>query len=429
MSESLLQNYLTSQHIKVTETTNVKNLQNAVSEVKKQLEKKVVKIIPYALVGLDPKINDNDPVVKEVEAIIIKKWSTFKNNVTATKDKSTTYIRAVILEALNQLAKSNDINAALIWHTTRDIVSHYNLGNENEQIGAFLQNISNKVEQVARKNWGIINQLSSHTFSGGLKIVTPSVASVDINGLTNQLNAAFIHSGWGYGGENPYSQGQNSWQWPKFVAERAAKGISEEINKALIQQSKFLATSTDSIKKGLDEYFNELTPLFEQLSNSFTVSVVANNKRSELLWWKQALYSVRLNQSYRNYQAIESALLMATDLSEMVDPIYPISVDFLLKETLRDIYGDEINTKYKLKDLLGFVLKMKSDIKRIVQSYSDDESGRKPFLNGLANLIKLSNDKEFFADTGINLDSEISISDTAVWFFHGLQASKLSIMK
>ena len=102
MSESILQAYLNAQHIKTPDQSNIDNLKKAVTEIKKLLAKKKLLIIPYSLVALDPMIEDNEPVVGEVEKIIIKNWTAFKNSVSATKDKSTTYIRAVILEAIGQ---------------------------------------------------------------------------------------------------------------------------------------------------------------------------------------------------------------------------------------------------------------------------------------------------------------------------------------
>ena len=99
MTETILQSYLNEQHIKTDVQENIDSLKKAVNEVKKHLTRRKVNsdIIPFTLVALDPKVNDTDPVVQLVEDIIIKKWSAFKNSVTATKDKSTTYVRAVIL--------------------------------------------------------------------------------------------------------------------------------------------------------------------------------------------------------------------------------------------------------------------------------------------------------------------------------------------
>ncbi|PRY35078.1 hypothetical protein CLV58_115161 [Spirosoma oryzae] len=103
MTESILQAYLNEQHIRTDVSENVESLKKAVGEITTYLKKKKerAELIPFTLVALDPMVRDIDPVVKQVETIIIKNWPAFKNSVTATKDKSTTYIRAVILESLS----------------------------------------------------------------------------------------------------------------------------------------------------------------------------------------------------------------------------------------------------------------------------------------------------------------------------------------
>lgn len=112
MTESILQAYLNEQHVNTNDESSVVSLKKAVIDVKKHLTKKKREIIPFTLVALDPKVKDTDPVVQQVENIIIKKWPVFKNSVTATRDKSTTYIRAVILESLSQLAKDDAASSA-----------------------------------------------------------------------------------------------------------------------------------------------------------------------------------------------------------------------------------------------------------------------------------------------------------------------------
>ena len=141
MTESILQTYLNEQHIKTDVQENIDSLNKAVKEVQNRLTRKKVKpdIIPYILVALDPKVKDSDPVVQQVETIIINKWPAFKNSVTATKDKSTTYIRAVILESLSQLSKDNAATTALVWLTARDVIGHYQLDAEEAVISGLLQ--------------------------------------------------------------------------------------------------------------------------------------------------------------------------------------------------------------------------------------------------------------------------------------------------
>ena len=73
MAESILQTYLNNQFIKTAEQENITKLKAAATEVKKRLSKKKAKVIPYTLVALDPFISEDEPIVADVEKIIITK--------------------------------------------------------------------------------------------------------------------------------------------------------------------------------------------------------------------------------------------------------------------------------------------------------------------------------------------------------------------
>ena len=275
MTESILQTYLNEQHIKTDVTENIENLKKAVKELEKNLTRKKVKsdIIPYTLVALDPKVKGNDPVVQQVEKIIIKKWPTFKNGVTATNDTSTTYVRAVILEALSQLSRKDSATATLVWLTVRDVIEHYQLGAEESSIRGLFQELADRAEESGQARWGVGHKLQVREFNE-VEISIPAVKATEIDekSLKEQLLDAMVHSAWSQqagGGKNPHHHGQNSWEWPKFMAEHSATGIIQVVNSALSQQAQSL--------------FVQLKPFFEELDNSIVNNITANNKRSELL--------------------------------------------------------------------------------------------------------------------------------------------------
>ena len=126
MTDSILQSFLDNRFIKTDNPEDLVKLKKASAEVEKLLRKRKPKIISYTLVALDPTISDDDPEVLEVEALIIKKWPTFRNRVAKTKDTPISYVQAVILDALNKLSKDENFTA-IIWHTGCDIISHYKL--------------------------------------------------------------------------------------------------------------------------------------------------------------------------------------------------------------------------------------------------------------------------------------------------------------
>lgn len=435
MIESILQTYLNEQHIKTDAQENIDSLRKAVKEVEKYLTRKKIKseFIPFLLVALDPMVNGSDPVVQQVEAIIIKNWPTFKNSVAATNDTSTTYVRAVILESLYQLSKNNAATAALLWLTARDVIGYYQLDGEARAVSGLFQELADQVEINGREAWGVNQTLQSNNLKEvEIPISTLKAAQIDTEALRLQLLDAMVHAGWSQhagGGKNPHTQGQNGWQWPMYMAENSATGIAQVVNSALSQQAKLLSSVTSSIQTNLGEYLSQLHPLFEALSNSIVNSITANNKRGELLWWKQSLYSRSLNASYRSLDQLSAAVSMAHDLAEQVEPIYPESLDYLLRETLKDVHGDQTAEEKPLIDWLESSLSLHDDIQSLLKAYAELGEQRKPLLNAWANVLHSGESTIFFTETGIDKKAKLTASDLAVWLFHGLQAQKLAADK
>lgn len=428
MTDSIFQSFLDHRFIKTDESENIANLNKAVVELQKRLRKKKEKIIPYTLVALDPTISDDDPIVQEVEALIIKKWSTFRNSVAKTKDTPIAYVQAVILEALNELSKDKNL-AAIIWHTGCNIVSHYKLAGQEEVLTHFLLKIGSKVEEVARNNWSILENAKIDTLDS-IDLTLPKVSpgKVAEDALKTHLMAASAQQS--VGGENPQWASHNAVQWPSFFSTRAAKGLSKEINAALSTQNKSLTSISNSIQEALSSYLADLKPYLEQVSSSILQSSQSLNKRSDLLWWKQALYSHRLDSGYRTLGPLALAVTMAVDLADNVSPIYPKSVDFFLKETLRDVLGDEAENEVAVTELLDRLQQLSDAEKQLLEDLCNENESRKALGACMADMMKEKiNADEFFKRTGLVKRAKISLVELTVWLFHDLQANTLANAK
>ena len=108
MNNSILQEYLTLQFIPADDETVVDKLKKSIEQLEKKLLKEKNKIIQFTLVALDPNTSTDEPVLLEVQDLIIKNWPVYVNK--AGGDNLVTYNRAVILSALDNLA--NDIQLA-----------------------------------------------------------------------------------------------------------------------------------------------------------------------------------------------------------------------------------------------------------------------------------------------------------------------------
>ncbi len=253
--------------------------------------------------------------------------------------------------------------------------------------------------------------------------------------MEEHLKAAAVHSGWASqagGGENPHSHAQGNFQWPTFFAERAAKGLAEEINAALATQNKSITSISNSTQESIGSYLANLKPYLNQVLSSILQSSQSLDKRSDLLWWKQALYSSRLNSSYRNrtLTPLALAVAMAVDLADNVSPIYPKSVDFFLKETLRDVMGDETDTEVAVAELLKQLQQLSGAEKQLLEELCNENKNRKSLGACMADMVKEQmNANEFFERTGLEKEVTISLGELAVWLFHDLQANTLANAK
>lgn len=428
MTDSILQSFLDKRFIKTDESENIANLNKAVVELQKRLSKNKEKIITYTLVALDPTISDDDPIVQEVEALIIKKWQTFRNSVAKTKDTPIAYIQAVILETLNKLSKDENL-AAIIWHTGCNIISHYKLAGQEEVLTHFLLEIGKKVEEAGRRNWSILENAKFDTIDP-IEISLPNVSSGKVaeEALQTHLMAAAAQQG--AGGENPQWPSHNAAPWPTFFSTRAAQGLSEEINAALSTQNKSLTSISNAIQEALGSYFAKLKPYLEQVSSSLLQSSQSLNKRSNLIWWKQALYSHRLDSGYRTLGPLALAVTMAVDLADNVSPIHPKSVDFFLKETLRDVLGDETDKEVAVTGLLEQLQQLSDAEKQLLENLCNENESRKSLGACMADMMKEKmNADEFFKRTGLEKRAKISFAELTVWLFHDLQANTLANAK
>ncbi len=431
MSNSILQVFLDNQFIKTDETSHIENLKKASGAVQRMLEQKKnrVKIIPYTLVALDPTISDDNSIAIEVEEIIIKQWPAFRNSVVKTKDKPIAYIQAVILDALNKLSK--DINlAAIVWHTGCNVMSHYKLAGQEEVLTNFLLEIGRKIEAAACDSWSIVENTQIDNITP-IELTVPKIGQgrVSEDELKEHLLAAAVHSGWAPqagGGENPHHHGTANHHWPQFLAERAAEGLSKEINAAFLLQNKSLTSISSSIQESIGAYFSNLKPHLEQVSSSILKSSQSLNKRSDLLWWKQALYSKKLDVGYRKLNPLVLAMVMAVDLADSISPIYPKSVDYFLEETLRDVLGDEIEKNIVLTDFLEKLKQFSGTEKLLLEKLQDESENRKPLGTCISGVLKgeMTTD-EVFKYTGMEKNVKISLGELTVWLFHDLQANTL----
>lgn len=420
MDKSILQEYLNLQFIPLDDDSALDKLKKASAEIAKKLQKDKSRIISYTLVALDPQISVDDSSLAEVKEIVIKHWPVF---ATKASDLLITYLRAVILEALQNI--SNNIQlAGIIWLTGSSALPYYILDREANTLKEWLENIGNIYEQEAESQWKASSEIqftNPAQVSLNTTITSPQVSA---DTLAADLKAASAHKN--YGGENP--GGTQNWDtWPVFFSTRAGEGLSKEINRALTLQGNSLKKGLDGYNTQLNEYFSGLGKYFENISKQMILGTQSIQRRSQLLWVKEALYSVGQKTSYRNISKSDLPFVLAKDMQSLITFIYPVSVDFFTKEILRNII-DDADTKVSFSNLLG-ADKLKN-IQNIFGTQSTIDTSRKPLINYIQRLVSNQTTiEQMECETGIKANSEISLADFTVYLLHDLQSIRLTTIK
>lgn len=412
----MLQEFLDANLLPITDETYFDKLKKSADELSKKLLKNKPKVLLYTLISIDPEVNADNPHVVEVKDLITKNWSTFSTN---SKDTPVTFIRAVMLEALEIVSKETGFGG-LIWLAARNLQRHLNLnGKEKELIVNFLWDLGKGNENKAIEIWSLPSESKVKKVIIELKQVLG--VTVDPTELENHFKAASIHSGLGEGGENPQYPSNNATIWPIFFSQRASKGITEVINKAFANEGKKINENQTQIQETANKILNET---HSQLLESNKLLEM----RTQLLWWKESCYSDSLNQSYRGQQNGILQVVLAKDYSTFVPMLYPTSADYFLRETHRNLVKED-NKKLKMVDILSHVEKSATLLKSVFPEPSI-EAGRTSLLNFIIGLIWNKYTQGNFKTTvGFDPAAEITLSDFTTWLFHDMQSSKISISK
>lgn len=410
----MIQDYVNANLLSITVDEDFNKLKKASEEIAKKLLKNKTKIVSYTLSAIDPDVKADNVDVIEVKEAIIKNWSTFTAN---TKDTPLTYIRAVMLEALDSIA--DDINiAVLIWFASRNIIKHYNIsGEEKRIISDFLSKYGNRINQEANDIWALLNpgnvaitnidlkEISAYGING----TTLQKHLEDASGPTNEQGIANFES------PNKYWPNSNN-NWSYQFAPRAAKGIKSAIDPSLKAIVDVVNGNQKLIQTGVNNAIEKLQK--EQLERSKSLQL-----RSELLWWKEACYSPSIDNGYKELKDGPVEIIMAYDYSTFIPVIYPKSVDYFLKEMYQGI-----NDKNQEKVEVDFFLKQfEANSEQLQEIFPEvnTQAGKITLLSFIIGLVWGKYKTENFEDLfGFPVNIKLSPVDFTVWLFHDFQLSK-----
>lgn len=431
MANSILQDYLTLQFIPMDDQAGVDKLIKSANVIEKKLRKDKNLIAPYTLVALDPNTPPDDQILCDVQEIITQNWSVYVNK--AGGNNLVTYNRAVILEVLSKLSVDIEL-AGIIWLTGSSALKYFTLDREQTVLRDWLLKIGNVFEEKARELWAV-NDLKLQTSFPAIKPTVPELKSYAFNkenlkkGLSSAAGPNYIDDNGGTAAGEPSNRywANNNANWAGDFGRIATEAISTGIGAVITANNREVTSFLKQTQEILTAYVTQLEPYFERLSGSFLNKSNSLDMRSQLLWVKESQYSAILNESYRDLDTIVLPFAIAKDISDIIQPIYPASVDFFAKEIARESKPEIMDAENIAVHLSA--IKSNTIIGSLV-GIVPNRPGRKSLLAFLSGMINnTANMDALTAQTGIPQDAKVSKAELITWLIHDMQSIKLANIK
>lgn len=425
--DSILQQFLSAQIINLDEDENYAKLSKAAADLTKALQKDKHKIQKAALVAFDANANPDDPLINEVKGLIIKQWNTFINKC---QNQPISYIRAVMLEALQSVAKESD-HAAIIWLTVNNYLPFYSAEiRERKLLEDFINACAFAYEKGGIQKWSN----GSHTAETSIKLNQKDSREIKTKRIKQGWLVERLASSVGQQiGEEFNSQhiGTENYsgraitvnqEWAKAFGKIAGESLESAINSiANFIDEELVQTATSSqVQAFFDEFNKQASAILTKIKDS-SQSV---DLRSQLLWLKESLYSTTLRAGYRKLDVSVSALVLAFETAALVPEYTPTSVEYFMMETLRTAQqrADEENP---IENILSEVAKHKSSLHQLITKASNDPAGRRTLLSFMTELIGGSTQiSDFETLVGVPASATATWAEVSVWVFRELQAQK-----
>ena len=393
------------------------------------LEKTPAKTSPYALVAFDPDVPTTDPTILEVEEALHKRWATYVNTFAGTP---VTVFRAMLLDALIRACWKNDTVAAAFVASARNVLPFMEVGGEREIWADIVAEVESKVEDRSEREWAT----PASIFVPDLKFESLSTTEIRISSKklnTTNLGVRLMAAA-GPQSNSPdrgtvQTEGNRYWphnqpqNWVYEFGTRTAAAVGEAINRALgdLSVEGFdLPGMTEHMTKVISEH---LTTTLHTVSTA----TAGLQRRTNLLWWKEALFSPSARMSYRDMMPFEAAALMAFDMHGQISTFSPASVAAFLRETVTALPTIDQDRKAPIRELVektrdaDVLSQLRTEAGKLVSA----SAGRGSILAVIGHTDAAPRIDDRFRDrVGVKPDTALTMADWSVWIFREFQAAR-----
>jgi len=406
-------------------------IEQAVKTVAQELREQPPQLIRAILAGLDPDIADDDPIIVRAEQALVAEWKAVRS---VFPDMPVKLLRAILLDACNQVAKEED-NAAILWLTAADTLPLLRLGREEAVVRRMLESWARFAEQKALAGHALTADEAELVLGVDLKFPkTTSLESPKVDRaalLTKIEGASGPHNQQNQAAPNPNPHWSNSashWSWQ--FAPRMQQLLADELDTLA---TKFSQSQLVEIKE-VQTYLTKLTTAVNESlvaqQRKVQEARQAEQIRLNSLWWSEALYSTSLRCSYREFEPAIAIVVMVVDLLNEVAQPTTASVGYLLAEAVNRLPDTGFNKKIQLKALLELLgnARDRLDNEWLETFTAPPETGRLSLRDALA--LVLSGKAQDVVTTlkrmGVSGEFEMSLPQFAHALFRQEQAVQLA---
>lgn len=389
------------------------------------LRKAPSKTASFTMVAADPDIAATDPTVDEAMASLRTQWETVAN---AFSGRPVSILRTILLDAIVQAARVDDAIAVAFVNTARNALAYAETSHEAEIWREAIREIESKVDLRAETEWATPEMVTIDP----LEYTPPAPASTHYEATTVDQSAlqAKIYSAagpWGPKDPNPHQPQSNPQAWANAFADKMSVVLAEELDAMAAE----LAPAPVDLSGPLSALSKAVSAHINNALASFSGATAGLQRRTNLLWWKEALYSPSAHASYLDLPQFEAAALMALDLHEQVPTYSPASVSAFLREAIRCLpvkEGDQGNGE---RDVAGLVRDARTTtfmqpLRALAAQYVPAPVGRGPLLSLIGHpqdsgLIESTNLRAF---GGVDASTKMTPSDWGTYLFRELQTAR-----
>lgn len=409
-----------------SEDSKLEKLRTTSKDLAGVLRKTPSKTVCFTMVAADPSVPPTDPVVEEAMAALRKRWETVANAFTG---RPVNVLRAVLLDAIVQAARQDDAIAVAFVNTARNALAHAESADEAPIWRDAVCEIETKVDARAEVEWETPEMISV----GPLKYTPPKASAAEfvVPTIERADLQAKILSAAGAGGAvkptNRYWPSNNPQEWTQDFSKLMTSAIADAVDEVAAE----LAPSPVDLSEPLSSLAKSVATYVEAALASFSRATAGLQRRTNLLWWKEALYSPSAHESYLEMPVFQAAALMALDLHDQVPTYSPASVSAFLKEAICCLPAEPESEGNGRRDIATLVRDAKTaafmqSFRALAVQYAPAPVGRGPLLSliGHGQDPAVAEATSLRALGGVDSSTTMTPAEWGAFLFRELQAAR-----